>query len=151
MKRPALPLLAAAVLGAGMVSGDRPAPPSIHHILLEVADLDRSIVYYRDFMGLELKNRWRGFAILESGNVGVYLSTKAWAWSSPPPKAARRPNGMYPHFEVEDPKALATRLQESGYTVVMEPKDFSYGTEGFVADPDGFVWALIRMAPGWKP
>jgi hypothetical protein len=33
------------------------APPKINHILLEVLDLNASVAFYRDFVGLWLKSR----------------------------------------------------------------------------------------------
>jgi hypothetical protein len=36
------------------------------------------------------------------------------------------------------------RLARAGYKIVAPAKDYSYGTEAFVADPDGYVWALIK-------
>jgi catechol 2,3-dioxygenase-like lactoylglutathione lyase family enzyme len=42
-------------------------PPKIDHILLEVSNLAVSIRFYRDFLGLHLKSRMFGFAMLESG------------------------------------------------------------------------------------
>jgi catechol 2,3-dioxygenase-like lactoylglutathione lyase family enzyme len=135
-----------------LVAADRPvaaeeakesAPPPIDHILLEVKDLNRSIAFYRDQLGLTLKKRSGDFATLESANVGVYLWSKRWDWSSPPPKEGRTPQGMYPHFVIPDVKGTMARLRKAGYHIVAEAKDYDYGTEGFVADPDGFVWALI--------
>ena len=52
---------------------------------------------------------------------------------------------MYPHFIIPDVKDRMRKLKEAGYTIVAEAKDHSYGTEGFVADPDGFVWSLISQ------
>lgn len=120
-------------------------PPSIDHILLEVHELDRSIVFYRDHLGLTLKKRSGDFVTLEAANVGVYLWSKRWDWSSPPPEGGRSPQGMYPHFVIRDVKGTMERLRLAGYRIVAEAKDYSYGTEGFVADPDGFVWALISQ------
>ena len=119
------------------------APPPIEHILLEVKNLDRSITFYRDQLGLTLKKRSGDFATLEAANIGVYLWSKRWDWSPPSPKEGRPPQGMYPHFVVSDVKGAVERLRQAGYRIVDESKDYDYGTEGFVADPDGFVWALI--------
>jgi len=117
--------------------------PRIDHILLEVKDLDRSVKFYHDELGFKLKRQSRDFVMLESANVGVYLWSKHWNWSPPPPEGERYPQGMYPHLVLSDVKELVERLRRDGYRIVAEPKDHSYGTEAFVADPDGFVWALI--------
>ena len=124
-------------------TGAQPAVPMVDHILLEVKDLDRSVQFYHDALGLEIKKRSREFVMLEAANIGVYLWSKHWKWSPPPPDGGRPPQGMYPHLVVPDVKGLVERLRRSGYRIVADAKDYSYGTEAFVADPDGFVWALI--------
>jgi len=43
------------------------------------------------------------------------------------------------------PDGTMERLRQAGYRIVADAKDYDYGTEGFVADPDGFVWALISQ------
>jgi len=136
-------LLAATSLPVAADEAKDPNPPHIDHILLEVKDLDRSIAFYRDQLGLKLRKRSDDFATLESANVGVYLWSKRWKWSPPPPKEGRSPQGMYPHFVIPDVRGTMKRLRQAGYRIVAEAKDYDYGTEGFVADPDGFVWALI--------
>jgi hypothetical protein len=30
--------------------------------------------------------------------------------------------------------------------IVQEPRQHGWGTETFVADPDGYMWALVRLA-----
>jgi lactoylglutathione lyase len=119
------------------------AVPAVDHILLEVKDLDRSVKFYHDELGLKIKERSGDFVMLEAANIGIYLWSKRWKWSPPPPDSGRPPQGMYPHFVFPDVKGLVKRLRHNGYRIVADPKDHSYGTEAFVADPDGYVWALI--------
>ncbi len=81
--------------------------------------------------------------MLEAANIGIYLWSKRWKWSPPPPDSGRPPQGMYPHLVFPDVKGLVEKLRRDGYRIVAEPKEHMYGTEAFVADPDGYVWALI--------
>ncbi len=117
--------------------------PAADHILLEVKNLDRSVKFYHDEVGLQIKSRSGDFAMLEAANIGIYLWSKHWEWSPPPPAGVRSPQGMYPHLVVPDVQGLVERLRGDGYRIVAEPKHHLYGTEAFVADPDGYVWALI--------
>ncbi len=119
--------------------------PSIHHILLEVSDLNRSLPFYRDALGLRLISRKGDFATLESANVGVYLWQSRWAWEAPRNPDERNGLGIYPHFAVPDVDATAARLEQAGYKIVQQPRLYGWGTEAFVADPDGFIWALVNM------
>ncbi len=81
--------------------------------------------------------------MLEAANIDIYLWSKHWEWSPPPPDSGRQPQGMYPHIVFSDVKGLVERLRRDGYRIVAEPKHHIYGTEAFVSDPDGYVWALI--------
>src|SRR6266705_2898145 len=65
------------------------SPPKIDHILLEVADLKKSIAFYHDLLGLEIKSQSKDFAVLGSGNVGVFLSSTHWDWDQKRPANAR--------------------------------------------------------------
>ena len=119
------------------------AQPSIHHILLEVEDLDRSVAFYSDRMGLTLKSKSKDFVTLESENVGVYLWSSRWDWEEKPRENERAGLGMYPHFAVKDARATVESLRTAGDTIVQEPRSYNFGVEAFVADPDGYTWALI--------
>jgi catechol 2,3-dioxygenase-like lactoylglutathione lyase family enzyme len=134
----------AAVLLALTASAQEQSPPKIDHILLEVADLEKSITFYHDFLGLNVKSQSKDFATLESANVGVFLSSGHWDWDEKPPMNSRPGWGMYPHFAVVDVAATVERARKAGYKIAQEPRKYNWGTEAFVADPDGYVWALIN-------
>lgn len=119
-------------------------PPKIDHILLEVTDLKKSIAFYHDLLGLEVKSQSKDFATLESANVGVFLSTTQWDWDDKRPANARPGWGIYPHFAVNDVAATIERARKAGYRIAQEPRRYGWGTEAFVADPDGYIWALIN-------
>lgn len=119
------------------------SPPKVDHILLEVADLKKSIAFYHDFLGLQIKSQNNGFAIMQSGNVGVFLSSGHWNWDEKRPTNSRPGWGMYPHLAVADVAATIERARKAGYRIAQEPRKYGWGTEAFVADPDGYVWALV--------
>ena len=121
---------------------EQPAP-KIDHILLEVADLNKAIAFYHDFLGLQIKSQSRDFAMLQSGNVGVFLSITHWDWDEKRPANARPGWGMSPHFAVADVATTIERARKAGYRIAQEPRKYSWGTEAFVADPDGYIWALV--------
>jgi catechol 2,3-dioxygenase-like lactoylglutathione lyase family enzyme len=134
----------AAVLALAFgASAQEKLPPKIDHILLEVADLKKSIAFYHDLLDLEIKSQSKDFVMLQSGNVGVFLSSTHWDWDEKRPTNARPGWGMYPHFAVVDVAATVERARKAGYKIAQEPRKYSWGTEAFVADPDGYVWALV--------
>jgi len=118
--------------------------PKIDHILLEVADMKKSVAFYHDFLGLEIKSQSNDFAMLKSGNIGGFLYSGHGDWDERRPANARPGWGMYPHFAVVDVAATIERARKAGYKIAQEPRKYSWGTEAFVADPDGYVWALIN-------
>src|SRR5437764_62755 len=90
-------------------------PPKIDHILLEVADLNRSIHFYRDLMGLCVTSKVGHFATLQSENAGVYLWSHRWEWEAPRAKGERQGLGMYPHFKVHNVEEVVKRARQAGY------------------------------------
>jgi catechol 2,3-dioxygenase-like lactoylglutathione lyase family enzyme len=117
--------------------------PKIDHILLEVSNLDASIAFYRDILDLRLKSRSSDFVILESGNVGIYLWSARWDWEKPRSNGERQGLGMYPHFSVVDASAVVEKARKAGYRIIQEPRTYNWGREAFIADPDGYTWALV--------
>ena len=122
------------------------ARPVLHHILIEVADIGKSMKFYRDCLGLSLTSQSNGFATLESANAGIYLSQGRWGWEDARASPKSRGLCMYPHFEVEDAAAAVERFRKAGYVIVQEPRTYDWGTEAFVRDPDGYIIALVKMA-----
>jgi catechol 2,3-dioxygenase-like lactoylglutathione lyase family enzyme len=120
-----------------------PATPKIDHILLEVSNLNASIAFYRDFLGLRLKSQSDWFVMLESNNVGVFLRNSRWDWEKPHRSGEQLGLGMYPHFDVSDAAATVEKARRAGYRIVQEPRKYDFGTEAFIADPDGYTWAFV--------
>jgi catechol 2,3-dioxygenase-like lactoylglutathione lyase family enzyme len=116
-----------------------------HHLLLEVAALDRSVAFYRDRVGLRIVSQRADFAMLEAGNVGVALWQQRWGWEGQRHPGERNGLGLYPHLEVADVPARIVELRAGGARIVQEPKTYDWGTEAFFADPDGYTWALVHM------
>src|SRR3989442_610844 len=76
---------------------------NVHHILLTVKDLDTSIHFYRDVLGLTLDQQYKTFAMLRAGEFGIYLSTKPWSFDK---QSTEKGAGIFPHFEVDNIDAL---------------------------------------------
>jgi catechol 2,3-dioxygenase-like lactoylglutathione lyase family enzyme len=125
--------------------GDPPLP-RVDHILIEVKDLNASLAFYRDGLRLRLKSKSHEFITLDAANIGVALWQKHWDWEAPRGEHERQGLGIYPHFEFADVPAVVERLGKSGVKIVQEPRKYRWGTEAFVSDPDGIVWALVTPA-----
>jgi catechol 2,3-dioxygenase-like lactoylglutathione lyase family enzyme len=135
------------LLTLGSVIAEESAPAfrvkNVHHILLTVKDLDTSIHFYRDVLGLTLDQQYKTFAMLRAGEFGVYLSSNPWPFDK---HGAEKGAGIFPHFEVDNMDALVARLKSSGVTILQEPKGYSWGKECFALDPDGYQWSFVELS-----
>ncbi len=88
------------------------AHASVGHIHLKVADLDRSIAFYRDILGFEVQQRMgRHAAFLGAGGYHHHIGLNTWesAGATPPPVGH---TGLYHSaFLYPDRKALAAVLK----------------------------------------
>ena len=143
-----LPMSLLVLLTLGSVSVEEGAPAfrvkNVHHILLTVKDLDASIHFYRNILGLTLDQQYKTFAMLRAGEFGVYLDTKPWPFDK---QGTEKGAGIFPHFEVDNMAALVARLKSSRVTILQEPKSYSWGKECFALDPDGYQWSFVELTP----
>lgn len=135
----------AASADSSQQKGVETAVPALHHILIEVKDINSSLRFYRDCLGLRLSSRSGDFVTLESTNAGIYLWQNHRAWEKDRPQGDRSGIGMYPHFDVPHIIAATNRFKASGYKIVQPPITYDWGKEAFVQDPDGYVIALVTM------
>src|SRR5206468_3179946 len=88
-----------------------PVVADIGHVHLKVADLDRAIRFYRDVIGMEVKNMIDGAAFLTFGGYHHHVALNIWrseGGTTPPEEAT----GLY-HFEIRyaSRRDLALTLQ----------------------------------------
>jgi lactoylglutathione lyase len=119
----------------------------IAYVILYVADLDASIAFYRDVLGLPYRFVDAGYA--EFGTDGtrfaLYERRRAeWLTGQPvtPGPAAEIV------LLVDDVDAEAARLESLGTTILTGPADRPWGHRTIhLADPDGFVVELAQEIP----
>src|SRR5271168_4168494 len=108
-----------------------------------VSDADRSIAFYRDKLGFEMRFRepeeGAFFAIV--GRDGAQIFLKSHGGLEPLPNWKRHPWMAWDAFVyVADPDALALELASLGSEFSVPLKDTSSGLRGFeISDPDGYV------------
>ena len=122
----------------------------ILHTMLRVGNLERSIAFYRDVLGMELISRkdypegkftlaFLGFA--KNPEQAEIELTYNWG-------VDRYEIGTaYGHIAigVADIHAVCSRIREAGGKITREPGPMKHGTTviAFVADPDGYKIELI--------
>jgi uncharacterized protein len=139
-----------------------PVKPFINVITLAVEDLDQSLTFYRDGMGLETE----GFfgTEFEHGAVVFFhlrnaLILALWPKTSLSAEAniplseihsggITLANNVRSKAEVDDVMAQAA---QAGATIIDSARDrFFGGYSGYFRDPDGHIWEVI-WNPGMEP
>ncbi|WP_455285767.1 VOC family protein [[Eubacterium] cellulosolvens] len=120
----------------------------ILHTCLNVMDLEKSIVFYRDRLGLKLTRRFEvkennaEVAFVEDENGNAIELTR---WRD---KKQLVEGDSFDHIAlgVKGLKATIDRLRRQGITIAMEPFTLKVGTHqiAFIKDPDGNWLELIE-------
>lgn len=102
----------------------------LNHLTLAVTDLERSVVFYRDLLGCELRALWEDGAYLEAGALWLCLSVDAAA------RGVQRPDYTHYAFDIEADRFddLAARIKARA---PLWKVDVSEGPSLYFLDPDG--------------
>lgn len=128
---------------------------TIGHVHLTVADLDRSLGFYRDLLGFEVTARYGDSAVfLSAGGYHHHIALNTWAGrgAEPPPRGH---TGLY-HAAILYPsrKELAVvlrRIMDAGRPLV-GASDHGVSEAIYLEDPDGIGIELYADRPrsDWK-
>jgi catechol 2,3-dioxygenase-like lactoylglutathione lyase family enzyme len=126
------------------VDGQRFNLPPVSMIMLGVRDLEKSVSFYRDRLGIDSRQRIPGFAFLDSGALTIVLSEPLAKNVSPLAGATEV------IFSVNDVRASYEALQNQGVEFSQEPRNVSgpMWAANF-RDPDGHL--LTLFGPERKP
>ena len=122
----------------------------IGHVHLKVADLDRSLGFWRDVLGFELQQRMGDqAAFVSAGNYHHHLGLNTWEskGGSPPPRGS---TGLY-HVAIRYPdrRSLADALRrvlDAGIPIE-GASDHGVSEAIYLSDPDGNGVELYRDRP----
>jgi lactoylglutathione lyase len=106
-------------------------------VILLVSNMDRAIKFYRDTLGLVVKNisdEWTEF--FTSGTVLALHPAKT--------KVKHNPN-MLVGFMVSDLDSIANTLRSKNITFFKEPKEESFGKHAIIEDPDGHLISIAEI------
>jgi lactoylglutathione lyase len=122
------------------------------HTMVRVTDVEASLRFYRDALGLELlsrrdfpQGRYTLIFLAAPGDASAQVElTHNW---DPEAYAGGR-NFGHLAYEVDDIYAACRRLQEHGVTINRPPRD---GRMAFVRSPDGISIELLQAGPAKAP
>ena len=121
-------------------------PHRIHKIALVTDDVEESVRFYTEKLGLEVSERFpveddEDYVFLRAGSITLELM---------PAKSAGQPAGFH-HlaFAVDDIEETTDELRQRGVTIVKEPFDAGAGgiLLGVFAGPDGMNLQLFERRP----
>jgi lactoylglutathione lyase len=141
---------------------------SVYHTGFTVSDIERSLAFYRDLLGLKLLRRQTGtapylaavtgfegvqleIALLQPQDGGStlellqYLSHPA----EPTDRATNRPGNAHLCFRVDDIHAACAELHRHDVRLISEPTEITAGAHRggwavYLRDPDGFTVELYQ-------
>lgn len=137
--------------------------PALGAITLGVADLERSLRFYRDGLGLPtdgiIGTEFAGSATEPAGAVAMFRFENGIILSLYPATELSKDAGGAPHAsggislghfvdsraEVD---ALLERAEQAGGTRLAGPHERPWGIyAGYFADPDGHRWEVVHFLP----
>ena len=121
----------------------------VGYVILFVEDLERSLAFYRDVIGLPFRLRGDGYVefATEGSRFGLYDRNRLGELTGQDATAPARAGGEVV-FLVADVDAEAERLRAAGATILAGPVDRVWGHRTLhVEDPDGFVVELAEEIP----
>ena len=119
------------------------------YVILFVADLERSVAFYRDLVRLPFKLQGDGYVEFATAGCkfGLYDRNRLGELTGQGSELPGSPGGEVV-FLVEDVDAEAERLREAGATILRGPVDRVWGHRTLhLEDPDGFVVELAGEIP----
>jgi catechol 2,3-dioxygenase-like lactoylglutathione lyase family enzyme len=146
-------------------------PPRLDHVSITTADLERSIAFYRDVLGLELTARGEADEPELSDLVGLPAVSVLYAELTlgpaqilelleyvtpkgvPIDPTANNPGATHLALAVDDIQAYKDRLDQAGATIsndvvtLTEDTDWNGARTLYAHDPDGVTIELIERAP----
>jgi lactoylglutathione lyase len=125
----------------------------VGYVILFVPDLERSIAFYRDVLGLPFKLHGDGYAefATRGARFGLYDRNRLQELIGREVAGPNGPGGEVV-FLVGDVDAEAERLRAAGVAILTGPVDRAWGHRTLhLEDPDGFVVELAQEIPRQPP
>lgn len=122
------------------------------HTMVRVTDLDASLGFYRDALGLQVLRRndypEGRFTLVYLAAPGDEQAQIELTWNHDPEVYTGGRNFGHVAFAVDNIYATCERLQAHGVTILRPPRD---GRMAFVRSPDQISIELLQAGPALAP
>ena len=116
-------------------------------VLYWVTDMERSMRFYRDFLGLSEGSNWDNYWVeLDAPPTTIALCRTGADAGAPAVTTGKHAPSIY--FAVEDVRAAVEAARAAGHTVAVEPEDGSVCISAVILDPDGNAVGLHTRKDG---
>ena len=121
----------------------------LQHLVLWVSDVDRSVQFYQDVVGLEVKRKYPHAAFMkipgspDDHNLGLFEQPGA---SKPDEHVARMYHSAWEVGEITDLARARLRLAEAG--ALVGASDHGVSLSLYAKDPDGLEFEIFWTVPG---
>ena len=119
----------------------------VGNVILAVKDLDKSIKFYNEIIGLPIKQQRRTWVDL--GSKGALVSLHPASLSAPHTGTSVE-NGIMLGFLVGDLKSAIEELKSKGVKIYREIVDRDAGKNAIILDPDEYMISLFEPSFGDK-
>lgn len=122
------------------------------HTMVRVTDIDASLAFYRDALGLQELKRHESaagrFTLVYLAAPGDEAAQVELTWNWDPEAYQGGRNFGHLAYAVDDIYATCARLQEHGVTILRPPRD---GRMAFVRSPDQISIELLQAGAALAP
>jgi len=114
----------------------------VGNVILAVKDIDKSLAFYHDLIGLPIKNQRRSWVDL--GTSGGALLSLHPASLTAQHIGSSIENGITIGFLVGDVKSAVEELKSKGVTIYRDIVERDAGKNAIVLDPDDYLVSLFE-------
>ncbi|MDH3203293.1 MAG: VOC family protein [Nitrosopumilus sp.] len=113
----------------------------VGNVILAVKDIDKSISFYHELIGLPIKNQRRSWVDL--GTSGALLSLHPASLTAEH-IGSSIDNGITVGFLVGDVQSSVDELRSKGVTIYRDIVERDAGKNAVILDPDGYLISLFE-------
>jgi len=113
----------------------------VGNVILAVKDLDTSLKFYNEILGLPIKRKRENW--IDLGQSGALLSLHP-ALSSKPHTGTSYDNGVMIGFVVGDVSSAISDLKSKNVTIHRDVEEHPVGKNAIILDPDDYMISLFE-------